>query len=505
MPRIDLYLELFYDQQDILNIRSLLVSLYQCIIDLNITSLRWYSYRKSTSPGLRFHRFYSTNRYEADKVVRSFIADPREQFRKIFEQMSSTSMEMKERVEAINLKSQRDRHQEMFEEFRNLEITQQRHVDELRNIILAKNQDMTTRFQADVEEQQNRAEAAENEKKRKRDEALRPYNNLSQVRAALWGVFHQAPWTVIAENSISGFDDPEQIPPLTSWKSWEKGQYISQYPVGEGLSDITLAIDWKPMNEPEKPLFRWMINVPDSVYYPGRHLGRMEIRKASFALRGMSEFDVSSTRLRIFWESPILSPLPSADGGFLSSTGPLEERSVPLVLTRALQSIAHHLIHGPFPTRFPCPLPWHSMNQRVNEYFNRETTTCNEEGMRATAFFANAFTRDLEGLDNFGGIGLLPDCRQASVMAIRELASFYEIEGPLAEHPNFKDVSKSFNHLDDQHDWVQEDRKWATRIAELAGLRPLALAAKQLETTLEVTRSLLLVRYSYSHDSSGCE
>ena len=103
--------------------------------------------------------------------------------------------------------------------------------------------------------------------------------------------------------------------------------------------------------------------------------------------------------------------------------------------------------------------------------------------MRATAFFANAFTRDLEGLEDFGDIGLPPDCQEASVMAIRELTKFYEIE------QNFEDVFKSYSELYDQHEWVEEDRKWAQRIAELAGFRHLANAAKQFQPVTEVVTS----------------
>lgn len=211
--------------------------------------------------------------------------------------------------------------------------------------------------------------------------------------------------------------------------------------------------------------------------------------KGSVMVYDISNFDLVDLRLRIFWESPIFSPLPSPGKGFLSSTGPLEEKSAPLVLTTALQSIANHLIHGPFPTQFPHPLPWHHMNSKIDRYFNRKTSTREEEGMRATAFFANAFTRDLEGLEDFGDIGLQPDCQQASIMAIQELTKFYEIENQIAEDQDFKSRYKAFEDLYNQQEWVQEDRKWAQRIAELAGFNPLATAAKKFKPFLGVVMS----------------
>lgn len=50
MPRIDLYFELFHDKDDILEIKSLLVSLYKLIIDFNIKSMTWYSSSKGEYP-----------------------------------------------------------------------------------------------------------------------------------------------------------------------------------------------------------------------------------------------------------------------------------------------------------------------------------------------------------------------------------------------------------------------------------------------------------------------
>lgn len=97
------------------------------------------------------------------------------------------------------------------------------------------------------------------------------------------------------------------------------------------------------------------------------------------------------------------------------------------------------------------------MNHKIDRYFNRKVSSREEEGMRATAFFANAFTRDLEGLENFNGVNLQPDFHQASVMAIQELTNFYKIDNQIAENVNFKGDYKALEHLHNQQEWVQED------------------------------------------------
>ena len=498
MPRIDLYFKLFHNEQDLLSIQSLLVSLYQNIIDFNIKSLGWYSKSKCTCLYLQYHGLCRADSSEVSKILYTLRAGPRDPFQIIFKQMSDTSTEMKDRVESINLKLQMDRQQEVLQRLRELELSHQQQIEELRDVLITKNQEIVAKYEADAKERQNLVQASEvkaaEAEKRRRQEELMPYNKFSQVRAALWEVLHRSPWTKVVENSIPALDHPESIPVETSWLLWEKGQYVSRYPVDDDVGEVTLTVDWKPMTNPGKPFIRWMVNVPNSVYYPGRHLGRIEILKGSSALLDKTILDVAHSRIRIFWESPIFSPLPSPDNGLLSSTGDLEESSIPLILTRALHSIAHHLIHGPFPTRFPYPLPWHHMNRKIGNFFDKKTRICEDKGMRATAFFANAFTRDLEGLEDLGVIGLLSDCQKASIMAIEELTSFYEIESSMAQQ---EDVSRTYSVLRDQQEWVQEDRKWALRIAELAGFEHLSMAAKQWKSMIEVMSPRSLIRSSF--------
>lgn len=228
-----------------------------------------------------------------------------------------------------------------------------------------------------------------------------------------------------------------------------------------------------------------MISVPSALYYPGKHFGCLELKK-SFSIHRNPDFDVTDSRLRIKWESPIFSPLPFIDTGYLSSIGPLEEKCVPLELTSALQSIAHHLLHGPYPSSIASPLPWHPMNAKVDRYLNRKIVSREEQGMRATALFSNAFTRDLEGLDNFGYFPLQADCREASVMAIQELTEFFKIQDHMAADADFQNVRDAYDCIYTQQDLVHVDRRWALRIAEVAGLDHLAATAKDSTSIEEV-------------------
>lgn len=124
------------------------------------------------------------------------------------------------------------------------------------------------------------------------------------------------------------------------------------------------------------------------------------------------------------------------------------------------------------------------MNTKVDKYLNRKIDSSKEQGMRATALFANAFTKTLEGLDSFDHIPLQPDCKEASVMAVGELTDFFKIQERMTAGEDFW---KGFDSLYTQRDLVHEDRKWALYIAEAAGLSYLAATAKQSTTADQVS------------------
>lgn len=230
-----------------------------------------------------------------------------------------------------------------------------------------------------------------------------------------------------------------------------------------------------------------MIDTPDSIFYPGKHIGRMELKK-SFLSSGSEVFN---SGLRIYGESGIFSPFPSSDSGLLSSVGSLEETAAPLILTPALQSISYVLAQGPFAGPMPKTLfSWHEMGGKVRRYFKLAGMGMEDKCMRASAFFANAFTRDLDGLDAFGPIELPKHCRESSKVAIQELAQFFMIEETMRERGE-SDVSwrleESYAEGKTQEDWVERDRLWAGRIAKLAGLNALVSASKKVEDLSKVT------------------
>jgi hypothetical protein len=238
-----------------------------------------------------------------------------------------------------------------------------------------------------------------------------------------------------------------------------------------------LVVDWNAETNPAEPTFKWTIHTPDSLFYPGTHVGRLELN-----IRGPRSNipSVLDSRLRIYWESGIFSTLPNSTTGLLSSAGPLEETPAARVLTSALQSIAHFLSMGPFAKPVPEGLfGWHDMGWELGGYFapGREDAC-----MRACAFFANAFTRDVDWLEDLGFQGLSEDCREASRMAIRELAEFFQIGSALDELAatgNSGSWSDSYAKANSQLAWVLQDRVWAGRIAELAKLQLLASTSKR--------------------------
>jgi hypothetical protein len=223
-----------------------------------------------------------------------------------------------------------------------------------------------------------------------------------------------------------------------------------------------------------------MINAPNSLFYPGRHVGRFELTR-----RGSTGDPVSISRLNIIWESPIFSSFPS-DRGLISSVGPLEESSAPLILTKAVQSIAHLIVFGPFPTKPTAPFAFHTMSFKERLYFERNDE---DQCMRATAFFANALTRDEPEPGAFD-FGLQPQCRESSVVAIQELISFYDltakVEAKAAEDEKWI-LLEAYDSVDSQLEWIEKDREWATLIADLAELKFIASSSRKLKSTEEVT------------------
>jgi len=200
------------------------------------------------------------------------------------------------------------------------------------------------------------------------------------------------------------------------------------------------------------------------------------------------------TRFKVYWESVTFSPFPQYDTGAMSSVGPLEETAAPLILNSVVQSLAHVLLFGPFESkRAKGVFGWHDMGWKTANYFRKQLDARGkvdeDVAMRATAFFSNGFTRDIEGLDAFEDWGLEEHCRESSVLAIREIASFFEVKELILEKaksdPEWSLVG-SYKEINSQLEWIGRDRLWATRIAELAGLDFVLKACQEYEVNLKV-------------------
>ena len=498
MPRIDLYWELFHDKRDALDVRPLLVDIYKTIISLNVRAISWYASSKFG----RFSYVAKVRIYlicESEKFKRTLAADPRAHFQLLLVKMTEASEEMRKRAEALNLKAQESRQMELLQEFRKRDEDQQRRIEELINLIVQKHQGELAEQARRIQEL--KAETTKSQEliksRHMQQDALKPYMQFTQLRESLWNILHEVPYTAVHEEFLD-LGNLSEGQTRNFGRNWRTGHYSSSYPIDDGLAEISLVIDWKPHYEPEKPSLRWMINVPDSLYYPGRHVGHFELMYRSSAKLGSSD-KLFDSRLRVVWESPIFSPF-QPKNGLLSSVGPLEETSAPLILTKALQSIAHLLVFGPFATKPTALFTFHVMGHKESQYFSQKDT---DQCMRATAFFANAFTRDAPDPDAFSDFGLLPQCRESSVNAIQELISFYELVEKVDEkaaHDKKWQLSEAYDSADSQQEWIERDQEWATLIADLAGFQFITKSSRNLRSTPEVFKSMSFPSLFYMRD-----
>jgi hypothetical protein len=441
---------------------------------------------------IKFPSYLSRELGDSEKFKQTLVADPRRHFQLLLVKMTEASEEMRKRAEALNLKAQESRQRELLQEFRKRDEDQRRRIEELIDLIVQKHQgelaEQARRIQ-NLKAQGHIQALGHIKSQNATEDGLKSYMKFTDLRESLWNVLHGAPYMIVHE----GFVDLGYLPEGqrgNSGRNWRTGHYSSSYPAHDGLAEISMVVDWKPYNESEKPSLRWMINVPDSLYYPGRHVGQFELKHrpgANPSVRG--NYKVFHFRLCIVWESPIFSPFQS-ESGLLSSLGPLEETSAPLILTKSLQSIAHLLVFGPFATKPTAPFAFHAMSSQENRYFLQKDV---DQCMRATAFFANAFTRDLPDPDAFGDFGLLPQCRESSVKAIQELISFYG----LAEKVGEKAVSDkkwqlpgAYDGANSQHEWIELDQEWAALIADLAGFEFIAKSSLKQSSVWEVFKSI---------------
>jgi hypothetical protein len=235
------------------------------------------------------------------------------------------------------------------------------------------------------------------------------------------------------------------------FETWLGGTYIFSYPPGSKLATICLDIDWKAFDDLYLPLFHWTIECPESLYHPGIHKGRLDIRNIQKGI-----FDM---RLRVSWDSPIFSPFVEKNRP-MSSEGPLEE--FPIQFADALKSIAHFLVFGPYDEHGdfpPAPYSFHRMGSTAIVYF---ITVDKDAFARASSFFSRAYTLQIPEEDQFLGKGFSKECRETSIIVIRELLQFYKSD--LLEDPEW-DFIEAFTNVTSHRDWALEERRWADKLA----------------------------------------
>lgn len=501
MPRIDVYFDLFKDQKDVLDIRPLLVAIYKCIVEFNVKCVKWHGGlrgKQSTPPWSHIQLpQVDSDLAKGRKLLKE---DPRTSFKDIFVKMTDASEEMRKQAEAIGLKRQVVAHNDLVDRLAKMEHDQQQGLKGLRDDLIQKRHEETSQQlelaarkaeEARLANEKVISEGKEKEKARKaQEESLKPFLQGSSLRQQLWRLLHEPPWSVIAESQVNGLIDMDSASKSPKGKYWQDGTYQMQYPVEDPVAEVFLTIDWKADTDPTHPSIKWVMDTPDSLFYPGKHVGRMEVKKSDFSSNYPP--NLFDSRLKVYWESGTFSSIPNPRVGLLSSDGPLEEAMVPHILTCTLQSIAHILIMGPLSKSTPqTGFGWHDMDRGIARYF---ASNDEDVSMRACAFFSNAFTRDIEGLDDLSHMELLESCREASKMAIRELASFFKIDTEIAENAD-RDRSwvldDSYAKASSQIDWVLQDRLWAGRIAQLARHERLIKASNCFQPPSKVSRSVI--------------
>ena len=267
---------------------------------------------------------------------------------------------------------------------------------------------------------------------------------------------HSEPYTILEEEYLN--DETPEVP----HKYWSTGIYLLRYPTADPVATINLSVDWNAFDDdPFKPSFKWLIHAPQSLFYPGTHRGQIHFtRTPSIFERGV----------KVQWISPIFAPF-VAQTGTLSSDGPLEEMSIlNSNVTSLLQSLAHPLAFGPYydlnnphaPFKFHCEI-----GDGASEFFR---TVDREKFVRASSFFARAYTVPAPQEDEFVGKGFSSECRETSATALRELLEWYDkdiLKDPVDKAWNFENALQNVNS---QREWALEERKWADKLIETCGL-----------------------------------
>lgn len=141
-----------------------------------------------------------------------------------------------------------------------------------------------------------------------------------------------------------------------------------------------------------------------------------------------------------------------------------------------MESFAHFLAFGPYHYDYPgssdTPYPLHVLARELIPFYNH-CRTDEDAFVRASSFFARAYTLQLPEPDQFAGIGFSDECRNTSITAIRELLEFYN-SGLLRCIPGGPwDFHCAFSSVQSHMEWAMEERRWADKLKVACGLKSL--------------------------------
>lgn len=418
-----------------MDISSLTVKIYQSVVKFNIDWIKWSSSLSGKAVILR--------------------EDPRKRFQKIFEEIDALSEEIRKQSQAIQWQEQRGHQEDVMCRF----VQQEKRIEELSALI---------RERPGVEmKKRDEAIAAEKSK-------YKEYISRSGLRQEFWQMLHEdGSWKRMQEDTRPLVSDDNFVAEREPWRNWKSGLYLRRYGAPderEPLASIYLAIDWKAEDDALHPSLRWTIETPNSLFYPGKHKGDIKL------IKPLRDFDgeLGSFRAAFSFTSRIFSTLPS-EYGTLSSSGLVEEAPAVLIIASALEYFADVLAKGPYEGDKGF---WDYMGGgRVSRYL-RHCDQDPDKFMRASAFFANAFTRNLAGLNAFESTELPEQCHGSSKLAIKELIEGYGLAAEFQEQARTDqlwDIDRTYAQVHSQLRWVECDQMWASRIAQSAGLQLCAL------------------------------
>lgn len=230
--------------------------------------------------------------------------------------------------------------------------------------------------------------------------------------------------------------------------------------------------------------FEWTINSPDSVYYPGRHAGKIRLSR-SYPFGDTTR----SSPVLPTWNTPRLCPFVSQVGSLSPASGSWTEIWSPAFKLDYITSSFACIIHyGPLlermpPSVEPSYIAFHPFEDRDWVYMTNEAWFTN-----ATNFFSRAYNTDYSALEQegsdwdessiegseFSNSEVTDDMCRSSINAISQLLehTLGSREVPQELKPGGPRASLSLEEcfssqkLVTRKNWMLEERIWADSLAK---------------------------------------